>query len=120
MQTKIAEIKPEIQTYKAIPLEQTKKKPRGVPFVKGHKGAKPKGTKNTSTKIKEQLGLTGWNELVEYVSNEGAKKYTIEVNSLEGEAYIRGFTALLEYVKPKQVRSEGNVTNIQINNITFE
>jgi hypothetical protein len=81
---------------------------------------KPKGAQSKKTKILKAMGLDNWHQVGEFINGKGAIKYTKEVNSLEGEAFVRCYMAMVEYWKPKQVRSEGNVTNIQINNITFE
>mgnify|MGYP000084119085 CR=1 FL=1 len=98
----------------------TKKKIRGKPLQPGHSGLRKKGTKNKATLIKESIGLDGWQKLCEFVSNEGAVKYVQEVSKLQDESYIRGFSALLEYVKPKLVRSEALNIDLKIDNITFE
>ena len=82
--------------------------------------AKQKGTLSKKTRVLKAIGADEWSNLAAFINGEGAKRYIEEVSSLEGEAFLRGFSAIVEYFKAKQVRSEGNVTNIQINNITFE
>ena len=45
-----------------------------------------------------------WNELGEWFVQEGAAKCMRIMNDMEDEEYIKHYTALLEYFKPKQAR----------------
>jgi DNA-binding Lrp family transcriptional regulator len=45
-----------------------------------------------------------WNELGEWFVSEGAAKCMRIMNDMEDEEYIKHYTALLEYFKPKQAR----------------
>jgi len=61
-------------------------------LLPGHSGLKPK----EKTKM--------WNELGEWFVQEGAQKCMRIMNDMEDEEYIKHYTALLEYFKPKQAR----------------
>lgn len=73
-------------------------------FKKGAPG-KPKGAKNESTLIKEKVGLTSWDTMCNMIVNEGIDKYMEELFKLKGKDFIFGYTALIEYVKPKLNRT---------------
>jgi DNA-binding Lrp family transcriptional regulator len=45
-----------------------------------------------------------WNELGEWFTQQGAAKCMRIMNDMEDEEYIKHYTALLEYFKPKQAR----------------
>ena len=45
-----------------------------------------------------------WNELGEWFVSQGAAKCMRIMNDMEDEEYIKHYTALLEYFKPKQAR----------------
>jgi hypothetical protein len=45
-----------------------------------------------------------WNELGEWFTTQGAAKCMRIMNDMEDEEYIKHYTALLEYFKPKQAR----------------
>lgn len=47
-----------------------------------------------------------WNEMGEYVVNEGAEKYMKILMELDKETYMERFEKILEYFKPKQSRVE--------------
>ena len=66
-------------------------------LLKGHGGLKPKGAVSERTKM--------WNELGEWFVQEGASKCMRIMNDMEDEEYIKHYTALLEYFKPKQARN---------------
>jgi hypothetical protein len=68
----------------------------------------PKGrgaSKHRVTKIKEAIGLSGWERLCEYIKNEGADKLVVEMAKLSGKDYINALSTLAEYVKPKLQRT---------------
>ena len=97
------------EVHKAIPIAEViadKKSSKPGERLKAYRVNKPKGAKAGKTKAIEKIGANGWEQLIAFVSNEGAQKYIQEVQKLQDESYIRGFSALLEYVKPKLVRSE--------------
>jgi hypothetical protein len=68
-------------------------------FEKGKSGnpnGRPVGTVSDKVKM--------WNELGEWFVQEGAAKCMRIMNDMEDEEYIKHYTALLEYFKPKQAR----------------
>ena len=80
---------------------------RGTPFKKGEIN-NPKGrTVGAKNKKTEQ-----WYELGEFIINDGAKKYMDYINGLKDKDYAERFERILEYFKPKQMRTEikGEIT----------
>lgn len=70
-----------------------------MPFEKGISGnpnGRPVGAVSDKVKM--------WNELGEWFVQEGAAKCMRIMNEMEDEEYIKHYTALLEYFKPKQAR----------------
>jgi hypothetical protein len=70
-----------------------------MPFEKGISGnpnGRPQGALSEKTKM--------WNELGEWFTQQGAAKCMRIMNDMEDEEYIKHYTALLEYFKPKQAR----------------
>jgi hypothetical protein len=68
-------------------------------FEKGKSGnpnGRPVGTVSDKVRM--------WNELGEWFVQEGAAKCMRIMNDMEDEEYIKHYTALLEYFKPKQAR----------------
>jgi len=68
-------------------------------FEKGKSGnpnGRPVGAVSDKVKM--------WNELGEWFVQEGAAKCMRIMNEMEDEEYIKHYTALLEYFKPKQAR----------------
>jgi len=68
-------------------------------FEKGKSGnpnGRPVGTVSDKVRM--------WNELGEWFVSEGAQKCMRIMNDMEDEEYIKHYTALLEYFKPKQAR----------------
>jgi DNA-binding Lrp family transcriptional regulator len=68
-------------------------------FIKGKSGnpnGRPVGAVSDKVKM--------WNELGEWFVQEGAAKCMRIMNEMEDEEYIKHYTALLEYFKPKQAR----------------
>ena len=70
-------------------------------FEKGHKGYKPKGAVSEKTKAWERLG--------EFITENGAERIKTILASCEPEDFIKYYTALLEYFKPKLARTESKV-----------
>lgn len=70
-------------------------------FEKGHKGFKPKGAISEKTKAWENLG--------EFITESGAERVKLILASCEPEDFIKYYTTLLEYFKPKLARSESKV-----------
>jgi hypothetical protein len=70
-------------------------------FKKGHKGFKPKGAVSEKTKAWENLG--------EFITESGAERVKLILGSCEPEDFIKYYTTLLEYFKPKLARSESKV-----------
>jgi DNA-binding Lrp family transcriptional regulator len=70
-----------------------------MPFEKGISGnpnGRPVGAVSDKVKM--------WNELGEWFTQQGAAKCMRIMNEMEDEEYIKHYTALLEYFKPKQAR----------------
>ena len=70
-----------------------------MPFPKGTSGnpsGRPQGAVSDKVKM--------WNELGEWFTQQGAAKCMRIMNEMEDEEYIKHYTALLEYFKPKQAR----------------
>jgi len=70
-----------------------------MPFEKGVSG-NPSGRPQGAVSDKVRM----WNELGEWFVQEGAAKCMRIMNDMEDEEYIKHYTALLEYFKPKQAR----------------
>ena len=70
-----------------------------MPFEKGISG-NPNGRPHGAVSDKVRM----WNELGEWFVQEGAAKCMRIMNDMEDEEYIKHYTALLEYFKPKQAR----------------
>lgn len=93
-------------------------------FQKGHKGFKPKGTKEKKTKQWEELGLMheeGGAETANKILMAYAKKAVKKDGSIDDEAagkFMDHYKSLLEYFKPKQARVDTNVS-LNTNNIEF-
>lgn len=66
-------------------------------FTKGNPG-RPKGAKDKKTKM--------WDELGEFVVNEGAQTYMKYLKQMDPEDYMKRFEAVLEYFQPKLARLE--------------
>ena len=72
-----------------------------MPFKKGHSGnpkGKPKGIKSQKTQQWEVLG--------ESIMNEHTEKFNSELNKLHGEKFMDMYIKVLEYFKPKQMRTD--------------
>lgn len=66
----------------------------------------PKGkSKEAKTRVKEALGLTGWERLCNYILNEGSDKYIEEMMKLKGKDFNIAYNSLTEFVKPKLNRT---------------
>ena len=70
-----------------------------MPFPKGTSG-NPNGRPQGAVSDKVRM----WNELGEWFVQEGAAKCMRIMNDMEDEEYIKHYSALLEYFKPKQAR----------------
>jgi DNA-binding Lrp family transcriptional regulator len=64
--------------------------------ISGNPNGRPVGAVSDKVKM--------WNELGEWFVQEGAAKCMRIMNDMEDEEYIKHYTALLEYFKPKQAR----------------
>ncbi len=74
-------------------------------FEKGKSGnpnGKPKGAISEKAKF--------WNELKEFMVNEGAEKFKEELMKLKGQSFVISYNNALEYFQPKLSRAtlEGN------------
>ena len=74
-----------------------------MPFEKGHKGYKPKGSKAKKT--------LQWEALGEAIRNEHTEKFNQELAKLEGKDFIQAYSNVLEYFEPKKQRIEGDIDN---------
>lgn len=88
-------------------------------------GTNPKGkgsSKNNKTKIKEAIGLSGWEALCEYLKTAGSDKLQIEMDKLKGKDYVNAFSSLNEYVKPKLNRTtvDGELNHKISGTVIFE
>lgn len=71
--------------------------------------SKPKGAKAGKTKLKEALGLAGWQQFTHFMQGEGAEKLTKEIKKLKGKDYTTAMHGFMEFVKPKLQRTEMDV-----------
>lgn len=72
------------------------------------KATAPKGkgaSKHKKTKIKEAIGLNGWENLCDYIKTDGSKKLQEEMAKLKGKDFVMAFSTLVEFVKPKLSRT---------------
>lgn len=70
-----------------------------MPFEKGNNlGGRTNGSLSAKTKQ--------WNELGEFIANEGAKKYLSIIMKLSDDEFQDRYEKILEYFKPKLQRSE--------------
>lgn len=96
----------------------SKKKKNKIPrdenghFLPGKGGGpgRPKGSKSKRIKM--------WEEMGEWIVNEGVEKYLTYLKSMDPERYMDHFEAVLEYFKPKLSRT--NVKNEGGQKITIE
>jgi len=76
-----------------------------MPFIKGQSKPVNSGNKKGQKSAKVQA----WEELGEYFTNAGARKYFEYISQLEAEEFAKRYEAMLEYFKPKLQRSENRV-----------
>ena len=77
-------------------------------FIKGQSGnpkGKPKGSKSAKVKAWEKLG--------EYLLNDGAEQYKEELLKLRGASFLKEYSALLNYFRPKLSQGEHNIKSSQ-------
>jgi hypothetical protein len=70
-----------------------------MPFEKGISG-NPSGRPQGAISDKVRM----WNDLGDWFVQEGAAKCMRIMNDMDDEEYIKHYTALLEFFKPKQAR----------------
>ena len=75
----------------------------GTSFKKGHKGLKPVGAISQKTKA--------WEELGEYIAQDGAQRYMVALKRLEDDKFVDRFEHVLEFFKPKLARKEVTGSN---------
>jgi hypothetical protein len=75
-----------------------------MPFKKGKSG-NPKGMLKGTTHEKTKA----WENLGEFITESGAERVKLILGSCEPEDFIKYYTILLEYFKPKLARSESKV-----------
>ena len=66
-------------------------------FQKGNPG-KQKGTISEKTKF--------WNEMKDFMVNEGAERFKEELMRLKGSQFVYAYSNALEYFQPKLSRAE--------------
>lgn len=64
-----------------------------------------KGYKKKSTKLKEAIGLSGWQRLQDYLLNEGADKLVDSLQQLSPKDFVIAYNALGDFVKPRISRT---------------
>jgi hypothetical protein len=72
-------------------------------FKAGNSG-KPKGAISEKTKF--------WNQLKDWMTEDGADKFKVEMERLEGKDYIQAYNQALEYFKPKLARTDSKITQV--------
>lgn len=72
-------------------------------FATGNPG-KPKGAKNKDTVQKEILLSSLWDNTSSWVTGPGLTRFMAEMESMQGQEYVRSYLSLLEYFKPKLAR----------------
>jgi hypothetical protein len=84
---------------------------RSTTWPKGKKPPvqKPKGSKHKSTLLKESIGLDNWQELANYMKDEGAAKMVSQLKKLSGRNYFTAYSTLLEFFEPKKQRIQAQV-----------
>jgi hypothetical protein len=81
---------------------------RSTTWEKGMAPKKQPGTKHSRTKLKEALGLSGWEKLEEYLTNQGPEQLIEALTELQAKnpkEFVHAFAQLLEYVKPRLQRT---------------
>lgn len=74
---------------------------------------RPVGAKNKKT--------LAWEKLGEYIIGEGAEKYSEYLNTLDDKKFADEFRAIIEYFKPRQMRTEIKAdVNVEPKKIGFE
>ncbi len=61
-----------------------------------------------------------WDNLTKYINNDGADRLLKELQSMPSKDYVRNYLKLLEYFKPKLVRSDINPDDDIDRTITVE
>lgn len=84
-------------------------------WPKGQKSPthRPKGAKNKRTVLLEAIGLTGWENLQQYIEKEGTEKLIAELQKLKGKDFVQAMGSILDYFKPKQKRKTLTVNHRQ-------
>lgn len=75
--------------------------PKGV---SGNPSGKPKGAVSARRKA--------WDLIGESLINESADKFMVEMNKLEGTAYINAYLNVLEFFRPRLSRTESLNQNV--------
>ena len=89
-----------------------------MPFQKGQPkiAGRKKGVPNRATRIREKLGIRTWDQMGNFLENEGSKKCSQELLKLEGKDFVNAFASLSEFFKPKLSRTEqaGSITMLNV------
>ncbi len=82
-------------------------------FKAGNPG-KPKGAVSEKAKF--------WNELKDFMVNEGAIKWKTELMKMEGQAFVVSYNNALEFFQPKLSRAqvEANTNLVHTFKVDFE
>jgi hypothetical protein len=76
-------------------------------FTPGKRPAgRGKGTKNKRTELRESIGINTWDQIEDYLVNEGAEKLISSMRELRPGQFVYAYTGLLEYFRPKLSRQQ--------------
>lgn len=65
-----------------------------------------KGAKNKRTILKESIGAASWQQLEDFINNEGAELMINNMRELRPGQYCQAYIGLIEYFKPKLSRQQ--------------
>ncbi len=69
-------------------------------------GKKTGGRKTGSINKRTKIGAKKWSKLENYLLGPGLEKFINELDKLSGKDFTNNFKEVIEYVKPKQARTE--------------
>lgn len=88
-------------------------------FEQGNRSTgRAKGAKNKRTILKESVGLATWQQLEDFINNEGAELMITSMKQLRPGQYVHAYIGLVEYFKPKlsrqQLAADGGEVEVQV------